>query len=219
VVGVTLWLTRTHQADARSWWMLSLALLSYTLARTLWTIADQDIFPHGVPFPFFPDLFFVLQYPFFLLALILLPSVPPWGPRLKRILDCLLWVGAAAALSWYFLLAPMYLASWMSLPAKLVGLTYPIGDLALLYGLVLALLRPSPSQAARLTLYILCAALVCLFVADAWVNAVLLANPRHVYLTGHPPDLFWLDFYLLVPRWRPWCGCGWPPMSVHRSGP
>jgi signal transduction histidine kinase len=199
VAGVSLWVTRTGQADARSWWMLSAGLLSYAVARTLWTVADALTFPHGVPFPSFPDLFFVLQYPFFFLAVMLLPSAPPWVSRLKRILDCLLWTSAATALSWYFILAPKYMPSEMSPLAKLVCLTYPVGDLALLFGLVVALLRPSRSQADRLVVYSLCSALVCLILADSWVNALLLENPQHVYVTGNPPDLFWLAFYLLVP--------------------
>jgi signal transduction histidine kinase len=199
VVGVTLWVTRSHQADVRSWWMLSAGLLSYTVARTSWTMADALIYPHGVPFPSFPDLFFVLQYPFFFLAVMLLPSAPPWVFRLKRILDCLLWTSAATALSWYFILAPKYMQSGMSPLAKLVCLSYPVGDLALLFGLVVALLRPSRSQAHRLALYSLCSALLCLILADSWVNALLLRNPQHVYITGNPPDFFWLAFYLLVP--------------------
>ncbi len=199
VVAVSWGLTRTRQVDARSWWLVSAALLSYTVARSLWTVDDQLIFSQGVPFPTFPDLFFVLQYPFFFLAVMLMPSAPPWGPRLKRILDGLLWTSAATALSWYFILAPKYLQSGISPLARWVCLAYPVGDLALLFGVVLALLRPSRSQADRLTLYGLCVALVCLLLADSWVNALLLVNPRHVYVTGEPPDLFWLAFYLLVP--------------------
>ncbi len=199
VVGVSFWLTRTQRADKRSWWMLSAGLLSYTVARTLWTVASQLMFPQGVPAPSFPFLCFVLQYPFFFLAVILLPSAPPWGPRLKLILDGLLWTGAAAALSWYFILAPIYMQSGISPLVKLVSLAYPVGDLFLLFGLVRVLLRPSRSQAERLALDVLRLAVVCLMLADAWVNALLLLNPRHVYLTGQPPDLFWLAFYLLVP--------------------
>jgi hypothetical protein len=190
VTGVTLWVTRSYRAEARSWWMLSAGLLSYTVARTLWTVADALIFPHGVPFPSFPDLFFVLQYPCFFLAVMLLPSAPPWVSRLKRILDCLLWTGAATALSWYFILAPKYTQSGMSPLAKLVCLTYPVGDLALLFGLVVALLRPSRSRADRLVLEGLCSALISLILADSWVNVLLLDNRHHVYVTGGPPDLF-----------------------------
>jgi len=209
VVGVALWLSRTRHADASSAWMLSLALVSYTVARTLWSVSNQLIYHAGVPFPTFPDLFFVLQYPFFFLfmALLLLPSLPPWEPRVKVILDGLLWTGAAAALSWYFILAPLYQATWMTPQAKLVSLTYPVGDLFILVGLVCAMLRPSPSQAQRPARYVLCLAFVCLIAADTWVALLILRNPHHVYLTGQPPDLFWLAFYLLVPlaclvRWR-----------------
>lgn len=138
VVFVSGWLAR--QAEARSWWLLSLALLSYAIARTLWTVDDRFIHPNQVPFPSFPDLFFVLQYPFFFLALLLLPGIPPWGPRVRLVLDCLLVMGAATALSWYFVLAPLYLQSGEAPLSKIVNLTYNVGDLALLFGLTVALL-------------------------------------------------------------------------------
>src|SRR5260221_13032282 len=44
VVGVTVWVTRTREADMRSWGMGSVALLSYTVARSLWTGDGQLIF-------------------------------------------------------------------------------------------------------------------------------------------------------------------------------
>src|SRR5260221_2858462 len=149
VVAVSWGLTRTRQVDARSWWVVSAALLSYTVARSLWTVDDQLIFSQGVPFPTFPDLFFVLQYPCFFLAVMLMPSAPPWGPRLKRILDGLLWTSAATALAWYFILAPKNLQRGISPLARWVCLTYPWWDLALLFGVVLARLRRSRSQADR----------------------------------------------------------------------
>jgi signal transduction histidine kinase len=221
VVGVALWATRTHRPDASSAWMLGLALFSYTVARTLWSVANQLIYHQGVPFPTFPDLFFVLQYPFFFLfmALLLLPSLPAGGPRAKLILDGLLWTGAVAALSWYFILAPLYQATWMAPLAKLVSLTYPVGDLFILFGLVHAMQRPPPSQGMQLARYVLCLAFVCLITADTWVALIILHHPFHVYLTGQPPDLFWLAFYLLVPlaclvRWR--LARHEPPQAPHR---
>ena len=42
-----------------------MGLLSYAVARTTWTLADVLVYPHGVPFPSMPDVFFILQYPFF----------------------------------------------------------------------------------------------------------------------------------------------------------
>src|SRR5262249_52870983 len=86
VLFVSWWFTRTHKPGALSWWMLSLALLSYNIARSAWSLEDLFVYPGHVPFPSFPDLFFVLQYPFFFLAVILLPRIQPWGPRVKTIL-------------------------------------------------------------------------------------------------------------------------------------
>src|SRR5260370_42087074 len=41
VVGGASWgLTRPRQAPARSWWRVSAAPLSYTVARSLWTVDD-----------------------------------------------------------------------------------------------------------------------------------------------------------------------------------
>src|SRR5690348_288562 len=49
--------SRTRRPEARAWWMLSIALLSYTLARTLWSVWDQIFYPNHAPFPSFPDIF------------------------------------------------------------------------------------------------------------------------------------------------------------------
>lgn len=118
VVFVSWWFTRTRRPGVLSWWMLSMALLSYIIARSLWSLEDLFVYPGHVPFPSFPDLFFVLQYPFFFLAVILMPRLRPWGPRIKAILDCLLWMGAATALTWYFILDPIFRSSGESALGK-----------------------------------------------------------------------------------------------------
>jgi signal transduction histidine kinase len=198
VIGVSVWLTRVHRPGVLAWWLWSAALLSYTVARTLWTVDDQIIYHHHVPFPIFTDLFFMLQYPFLFLAVILLPRGQFWEHRLFMAVDGLLVMGAAIALSWSFILEPIYSASGISPLARFVSLTYPVGDLFVLCGLTITLLRPSRYPADRMVLAVLVAAVICLIVADSWV-AWLLLSPPHVYTAGDPPDLFWLSFYLLVP--------------------
>jgi signal transduction histidine kinase len=198
VVLVSRRLSRIHHPAARSWWMWSAALLSYAVARTLWSVYDQVIYHQGVPFPTFPDLFFILQYPFFFLAVILLPHAPSWESRLIRTLDGVLVMGAATSLSWHFILAPIYSASGISPLARSVSLAYPFGDLFVLFGLTMTLLRPSRYRAVRLVLEVLVLAVICLVLADSWVDWLLL-SPPHVYRTGHAPDEFWFAFYLLVP--------------------
>jgi hypothetical protein len=69
------------------------------------------------------------------------PRVRPSIRRTLVVLDACLLMGAAFALSWYFLLAPIYLSSRENSLGKLVNLSYPVGDLALLFGLTLIWLR------------------------------------------------------------------------------
>jgi signal transduction histidine kinase len=198
VVLASVWLTRHRQPGAATAWMLTIAFVSYAVARTFWTVDDQLIYHHGVPFPILPDLFFVLQYPFFFLALILAPVTPFWGRRLRVLLDGVLVVGAAAALSWYFLLAPIYTLSGISPAARMVSLAYPVWDLILLFGLTRLFICQIRMPGSSLTLAVFAVALVSLMFADSLV-AWLLLNPQHVYRTGNLPDLFWLTFDLLVP--------------------
>jgi signal transduction histidine kinase len=198
VVYVSIRLTRARWPGALSWWMFSAALLSYAIARNLWTVDDQLIFHHGVPFPTFPDLFFVLQYPFFFLAVVFWPHGREWGPRLIIILDGVILMGAATALSWYFILLPVYAKSGLTPLARTVSLAYPVVDLFVIFALTMTLLRPRRTQGDRLVLGVLVMAVICLIAADAWVGWLLLYS-AHIYTTGNPPDLFWLAFYLLVP--------------------
>jgi signal transduction histidine kinase len=196
VVLLSLWLTRTGQPGALSWWLVSGGLLAHALARTLWLVEDLFLFPHHVPFPSLDDLFFACQYLCFLLALLLLPRVRPGIRRARVALDACLLLGAAFALCWYFLLAPIYLNSRESLLGKLVNLSFPVGALAILFGLTVLLIRYPEYVADRAVVALLIAASTCLVIADVWEAAILLNTPSSP--SGSPSDLFWLAFTLLV---------------------
>jgi signal transduction histidine kinase len=197
MVLLSLWFTRAGQRGAASWWLVSGALFSYALARTVWLVENQFLFPDHVPFPSWSDLFYALQYPFFLLALLLVPRVHPRIQRARVVLDACLLVGAAFGLSWYFLLAPIYLNSHETLLGKLINLSYPVGDLAIFFGLTVIWLTYRLDESERAVMALLFAAIVCLVVADSWVATILLHTSS--YQTGSPSDLFWMAFYLLVP--------------------
>jgi len=198
VAYVSWWCSRARRPDAPAWWLVTAALLSYAIARTLWTVEDVFIFHHGVPFPIVSDLFFALQYPFFFVAIILIPRRRPSTSRVILILDYLLWMGAALTLSWFFMLAPIVTESDLSPLAKEIALSYPVGDLFVLLGLTVTLLRAPHSRGHAPVLGILIAAFACLIVGDNLATFDVL-QPAHAYMTGGFPDLFWLSFYLLLP--------------------
>ena len=197
VVGVGLWLSRGHRMSA-SWWLWSAALLTYAVARTLWSVYDQIYFHAGVPFPSLPDYFFMAQYPFFFVAVVLLPRAGHWGSRLVLVLDVLIAMGAATALSWYFMLGPLFAQRAPSLLTRVEHVVYPIADLFLLFGLTVTLLRPGRFRVNLSVLGLLVAAIISLIVADSWASSFLLSR-SHVYRTDNPPDLFWTACYVLIP--------------------
>ena len=201
VVLLSFWLTRTGQWFARSWWLVSAALLCYAVGRTLRTVENQFIMPNHVmlnhvPFPSLPDLFFLLQYPFFLLALLLVSPVRPKMQRARVAMDACLLLGSAFLLSWYFLLGPISQGSHETIAGKLINLTYLVGDLAIFVGLVMLWLHFEKYELSLAMAALVMAAVACLFIADSWA-AVLLDRSR--YQSGSPPDLFWMAFYLLLP--------------------
>jgi hypothetical protein len=121
VALLALHLLRPRQPGAAAWCCVTLGLLSYAIARTTWTFADLLVYPHGVPFPSLPDLFFILQYPWFVAALFLIPA-GRWLPSLRVIVDGLLWMSAITALSWYFVLVPLSLQTHESQVSKSISM-------------------------------------------------------------------------------------------------
>ena len=197
VVLLSVWSTRAGQVGARSWWLVSAGLLANAVAGTIWLVEDQFLSPNHVPFPSLYDVVFAFRYLFFFLALLLAPSTRPWVLRVRDVLDACLVLGAALAFSWYFLLAPLYLLSSESMLGKLAHLSYPVGDLAILFGMTLVWLRDRATELERPVLALLTAAIVCLVVGDTWASAIRLNGSS--YQRGSPPDLFWMGFNLLVP--------------------
>jgi hypothetical protein len=195
---VALRLLRTQRALALVWCLGAVGLLFYAVARTTWTIADVVIAPHGVPFPSFPDILFILQYPCFAFALFLAPVERRGLPGWRTLLDGILWMSAVTALSWYFVLQPLSLAAGPAALSKSVSIYYQVSDLVLFYGLVVMLVRPQRTSTGRLVMLLLSLGVIALFVADTWA-ALLLVRPPYTYRTGSPPDLFWFSCYLLIP--------------------
>lgn len=195
---VAVALRRTHRSGASTVGWGALGLLSYAIARTLWTIDDLVIYPHGVPFPSLPDLLFILQYPCFVLAFALLPERGGWLPGLRVMVDGVLWISAITALDWYFLMLPLYLQSGEPPLSKFISLFYKVGDLVLLYGLVVGIARRRFTNREPLAMFLLSLAIIALFVGDILAGRQLL-QPPYTYRAGSVPDLFRFICYLVFP--------------------
>ncbi|MGO8950017.1 MAG: sensor histidine kinase [Ktedonobacterales bacterium] len=198
VAWVAVSLQRVGHRFATAWMFAALGMLSYAVARTLWTIAGMYVYPEGVPFPSFPGYFFILQYPLFIAAIFLVREGARLLVGLRTLVDGLLWMGSVTALTWYFVLDPIAGEHGVTQLAKTIGMGYQVGDLVLFYGVVLLFMHRYHTTADLLVGSLLCVAFACLLIADTWA-AVLLFTPPHTHRSGSPPDLFWSIFYLLLP--------------------
>ncbi|HEY7357912.1 MAG TPA: HAMP domain-containing sensor histidine kinase [Ktedonobacterales bacterium] len=200
VVLLSWWLSRTRRPGALSWWLLSAALLCYTISQMIWLVGDEIFSDLNHPFPWWSDLFFLLQAPFWYLALLLLPSARPFvHPRLARLrvfLDSLLLMLAATLLSWYFVFVPLSLQSGQSVVGKVTALTYAVVDLGILFILIVLFLGARRSLVAHAVLGLLIVAVILVMIGDLWY-AVL--NQAQHHASNDPPDIFWMLGYLLVP--------------------
>jgi signal transduction histidine kinase len=192
----------TDRRRALPWLFLSIALLAYALGQSLSAVYHLAIVSDTIPFPWWADLVFLLEYPCYFLTLALWPSpARPRRPGLVRwrvVLDSLLLMGAVTSLFWYFLLAPIYLQSQESLFYKGMNLVYASGDLGVIFGLILILgpWRQRRGQTEQVALILLILAAIVLILGDTWFAWLQLSGR---YTSAAPPALFWLYASLLAP--------------------
>jgi len=83
--------------------------------------------------PTWADPFFLIQYPLLILVLLNLPRRPLSTATSSRVvLDSLMLILTICTLAWYFVLGPFMLQGQQTFFLKLVGASYPFGDLVML---------------------------------------------------------------------------------------
>ncbi|MGL3064528.1 MULTISPECIES: diguanylate cyclase domain-containing protein [unclassified Planococcus (in: firmicutes)] len=135
-----VWLFRAFRKSCKEekmfWLLLTTGTFSYFIAEFLW-IVYENILGIEVPFPGPPDFFYMLQIVFYLGAFSykLIKEVKK-HQFTKYLLDVLIVMTVASTFSWHFLISPIIEAGDLSIYSFLVSLAYPVGDLALLLGIV-----------------------------------------------------------------------------------
>jgi PAS domain S-box-containing protein len=175
----------------RSFWrMMSAAVAAELIADIL--LLRYDIKYNVPPFPTVADAFFLSFYVLLFIALLRVP-VAPVTPmkRLRIVLDGATIVLGGGVVVWYFVLGPTAKTGGQGPLAMAVSLAYPVGDLTLLAGLAIVLLRRSPPT-LRVPLLLISAGMVMSVVADVvYGNGVL----NDTYTGGDPIDtLYVLEF-------------------------
>ncbi len=173
--------------NRRAWAWLALALVANGIGEALWF--HYEIIRGVAPYPSAADVGYLAFYPLVLGGILSFPMARHAGiERAKFWLDtATVFVGGGLVL-WHLVLRPV---AWLehsgSLPAAL-SLAYPLGDLALLFGVATLLLRSSDAH-TRATLNILAAAILLILIADVGYAYLSL---QATYQSTDWPDLFWI---------------------------
>lgn len=144
-----VWVSRGFDAaERKAWLLLGLGTLCWSVADVMWL--GYEIVEVEVPYPGWPDLFYLAAYPFWMSGLVAFPYAK--GSRFAQwrlMLDGLAGTAALSLLMWHAYLKDVVSAEGASLLERLVNPAYPFGDVVLLSGLVILSVRRSPHRLHR----------------------------------------------------------------------
>ncbi|SRR6266571_2297096 len=190
------------QAATRAWvaWtLLSLGVALYASGQAMWTSYDVRMPSSQVPFPGIYDIGFVGSYPFFLAGMLLLTRRNRAAiGRARLLLDALAVIGAALALSWFFVLGPS-IAGLSNSPgsgAAFLSVYFPASDLFLVAVGTFMMFSPLSTREQQPVFVRLCLGLFFLAITDSLLGYFSLSPSG--FNSGTLQDQLWPLSMLLI---------------------
>lgn len=176
-----------------AWRMIGLALFAFWAGDVAWSY--YEVGQGTDPFPSVADAGYLLFYPVVLIGLLTFPTAPrtPQG-RLKFWLDLGTVIMGGWMVVWYFVLGPVAGTAEPDLLTTLLTTAYPIGDLALIFG-VAAVLLGRPEGSSRTAIVLLGTGVASFLVADLSFGYLSILE---TYEGGTAPDIFWMLAQTLI---------------------
>ena len=188
---VALGARRRGPGKAAPWYLLSCGVIMWALGDGIWSFYEF-VLHDLVPFPSIADAVYLLAYPVTAAGLLRLVSQRDPGADRGALIDSAIVAVAVIVPAWVFLIEPYALDASLSLVYRGVSVAYPVADIVL----VAVAVRLLISRGRRpMSFWLLTAGLVATLVADVWYAVALLEG---TYYSGHPMDLLWIAYYLLI---------------------
>ena len=179
--------------ERRAWTVLASAVGVWAMAMTLWTWYGLTL-DHVYPFPSLADIGFVGYAVPTVAALLLFPrSSLRRASRLHELLDAAVIAVSVLFVSWATVLGPLAHSGGPAL-TRLVGLTYPVADIAV--GSVVLVVGMRVPVEQRQTWLLFGGGLVLLTITDSIF--VLMTLQGQTALTGTPLSLGWVAAMVLI---------------------
>jgi diguanylate cyclase (GGDEF)-like protein len=171
----------------RAWILLGLAFFSWWCGDLIWFWFES--IRRIQPFPSAADAGYLAFYALFLAGILSMPGAPRAAlDRTKVWLDAGTVVLGGTMAIWYLVISPTVADHKADLLNTVLSVAYPVGDLVLVFGIAMVLLRrPSSGLAAALRLLVTGVGLFV--VADVTYARLNLSNS---YDGPGVPDIFWM---------------------------
>ncbi|HEY0970694.1 MAG TPA: EAL domain-containing protein [Gemmatimonadales bacterium] len=170
----------------RAWGWLAAGAAAYATGDVVW-FYHNSVLGTSPSFSWI-DWLYIAHYPLTFLGLVTFPGAPrSRASRMALAMDVVIVQLAAGMLFWHFLLLPLASGPGTTWTGTALAVTYPLGDLLLLTGVVRLLLSPR-ARISRAVLALLAVAPVVNSVADV---AYAIYSLQGEYRGGHWPDQLW----------------------------
>jgi signal transduction histidine kinase len=178
----------------RTWLYLGLGSLAWFLGQCVWTFYDL-VLGASPPYPSLADVGYLMLYPLFAMGLIVQIRANSSGtPQLEVVLDSLIVATAGGALTYKFLVAPLFEGGVLPLPVIVTALAWIVGTFVLMFLTFLAFAWSTESGHRR--------ALTALLIGTGAfsVSNVVYGHLSLIggYFPGHRIDLGWHLGFLLI---------------------
>jgi len=190
--------------DRTAWRLIGAGCLAWGAGQTLWTLYEV-VLGHKVPYPGWPDLFFLATYPLALTGISRLLSRKDVFRQLRLVVDSIIAASSVGILSWYFVIRPLWNQD-VSFMERLLGAVYPFGDLAIIFCASFLFHEAKVNRPLRLSTGMLAGGFILIALAD---TAFLYATLGDSFRTGTWTDAAWsfgwalIGFAALYRLWHP----------------
>ena len=183
---------RTLGSTRLGWALLAASALSWGGGETAWSYIEIGL-GQAVPSPSVADIGFLLMVPLgFAGVFVFAVAASRRSEGVRAVVDGLLIASSLLLVSWEAILRGTFADSSLSVLGKIVNLSYPVSDIAMLTIVVVALTRAS--RGSRPAVGLLGAGLICIAAADsafAYITAATGYNANAL-------DGGWFVGYLLI---------------------
>src|SRR5207248_7337058 len=182
-----------HKGRMRvAWALLGSGAAAWAIGEGIWSYFEL-IRGQQVPFPSLADAGYLAAVPLVVAGIAAFPGRHRTASRAAFLLDGAIIAGALLIISWSTLLGTLYRAASTATLSTVLGLAYPISDIAIA---VMALLLVSrTARSIRLPLLLVAAGVSANLLSD---SAFAYLTTPHAYVPAQLIDAGWVAGYLLI---------------------